>query len=131
MRPGLDRPFWEGLVRHASDSSCREIEDTSKDADGPAALGKTSSTVRERERAGIGVVGESLLLSPENGVGSRTDVMEEDGVEDGRRIRYAVSAENEALIEARGGSGFVTVTPVALGDNGDAIIGAGIVRRLR
>ena len=65
MRPELDRPLWEGLMRHVGDSSCREIGDTSKDADDPAALGKTSSTVRERERGGIGVVGESLLLSPE------------------------------------------------------------------
>ncbi len=53
--------------------------------------------------------------------------MERDGVEGGRRIRYAVSAGGEAFSDACGGSGFVTVTPVALGDKGDAIIGAGIV----
>jgi hypothetical protein len=47
-------------------------------------------------------------------------------VEGGRRIRYAVSVSEEALIDVRGGSGFVTVTPVALGDKGDAIIGAGM-----
>jgi hypothetical protein len=50
-----------------------------------------------------------------------------DGVDGGRRIRCAVPAGNEASTDARGGSGFITLTPVAFGDSGDAIIGAGIV----
>jgi hypothetical protein len=103
----------------------------SNGADDPAIFGKTSSTVRARERAGIGVVDDSLLLSPETAVWPRTAVTEEEDVEEGRRIRRAVSEWEESLIEACGGSGFVTVRPVALGDKGDAIIGAGIVRRFR
>lgn len=126
MRRELDK------LRHEGDSSCRDIEDVSNGADDPAIFGKTSSTVRARERPGIGVVDDSLLLSPEIAVWPRTAVTEEEeGVEEGRRIRRPVSEGEESLAEVCGGSGFVTVTPVALGDKGDAIIGAGIVRRLR
>jgi hypothetical protein len=108
-------------MRHEGDASCPEVEDDS------VAFEDMLSTVRARKRAGTGEGCESILLSLETADRSETEMVEGDGVEGGRRIRYAVSAGGEAFNDACGGSGFITVTPVALGDNGDAIIGAGIV----
>ena len=117
MRRELGSPFRGGLTRHGGDSSCRVADD-------PAAFEGTSSTVRARERARV--VGESIRRSARTASGPETELIEGDSLEGGRRIRYAVSVSDEALTDVRGGSGFVTVTPVALGDKGDAIIGAGI-----
>jgi|SRR5712672_2212190 len=119
MRRELGRSFREGLMRHGGDSSCLGV------AGDPAAFERASSTVRARERAGIGADCESILGSSTTTAVLRTELMEED-LEGGKRIRYAASTE-EALADTRGGSGLVTVTPVELGDNGDATIGAGIV----
>jgi len=121
MRRELGRSFREGLMRHGGDSSCRAI------ADDPAAFEGTTSTVRARERAGIGAGCESILSSSRTASGPETELIEGDGVEGGRRIRYEVSVGEEEFTDVSGGSGFVTVIPVALGDKGDAIIGAGIV----
>lgn len=113
--------FRAGLMRHGGGASRSEVEDDS------AAFEDMSSTVRARKRAGIGEGCESILLSLETADRRGTETVEGDGAEGGRRIRYKVSAGGEAFTDACGGSGFVTVTPVELGDNGDAIIGAGIV----
>jgi hypothetical protein len=121
MRRELGNTFREGLMRHGGDSSCRAV------ADDTAAIEGTSSTVRARERADNGADCESGLRSSRAASGLEIELIEEVGVEGGRRIRYAVSVGEEDLTDGRGGSGFITVTPVALGDNGDAIIGAGIV----
>lgn len=121
MRRELGKTFREGLMRHGGDSSCWAV------ADDPAAIEGTSSTVRARERADIGADCKSALRSSRTASGLETELIKGDGVEGGRRIRYAVSVGEEDLTDVGGGSGFITVTPVALGDNGDAIIGAGIV----
>lgn len=120
MRRDGGRFFREGLMRHEGDGSCTEGEDDS------VAFEIMLSTVRARKRAGTGEGCESIRLSLETADRPETETAEGDGVEGGRRIRYAVSG-GEAFSDVCGGSGFVTVTPVALGDNGDAIIGAGIV----
>jgi hypothetical protein len=105
-------------MRHGGDSSCGVTDDA-------ATFEGTSSTVRARERAVVAGC-ESIRRSARTAGGPETELIEGDSVEGGRRIRYAVSVSEEALIDVRGGSGFVTVTPVALGDKGDAIIGAGM-----
>ena len=121
MRRDGGRSFREGLMRQGGDASCSEVEDDS------VAFEDMLSTVRARRRACTGEGWESIPLSLETADLRGTETVEGDGVEGGRRIRYAVSAGGEAFTDASGGSGFVTVTPVALGDNGDAIIGGGIV----
>lgn len=125
MRPDLDRSFREGLMRHEGDSSFRGVENTSKVVDGLAALEGTSFTVRARERATF-KGGRSLVSSL---TASERTVAEPvvAGVEDGRRIRYATSVR-EVLEDGRAWSGLITEIPVELGDNGEAIIGAGVVR---
>ena len=126
MRPELDKSFREGLIRHEGDSSFGGVENTSKEADDLAASEGTSFTVRARERAAF-EGGESPLPSPKARDGTTAGPVV-GGVEDGRRIRYATSVREEALEDAGTGSGFITEMPVELGDNGEAIIGAGVVR---
>jgi len=48
-------------------------------------------------------------------------------IEDGSRMRFGVGVEGE--YDDR--SGFSTLTPVVFGDSGDAMMGAGMVRRFR
>ena len=125
MRPELGQSFREGLMRHEVDSSFRGVENTSREVDDLVAFEGTSFTVRARERAAF-EGGKSLLPSLE--ASDRTAEPIVCGVEGGRRIRYATSVREGALEDARAGSGFITEIPVELGDNGEAIIGAGVVR---
>ena len=113
-------------MRHEGVSSFRGVENTSKEADDLAAFEGTSFTVRARERAAF--EGGKSLLSPLEACDRTAAELVVDGVEDGRRIRYATSVREEALEDALAGSGFITEIPVELGDNGEAIIGAGVVR---
>jgi hypothetical protein len=126
MRPELDKSFREGLMRHEGVSSFRGVENTSKEADDLAAFEVTSSTVRARERAAF--EGGKSLLSSLEACDRTAEEPVVGGVEDGRRIRYATSVREEALEDACAGSGFITEIPVELGDSGEAIIGAGVVR---
>ncbi len=129
MRPEVDKSFREGLMRQEGDSSFNGVENTSKDADDlVAAFEGTSSTVRARERATV-KEGESLLLSPD-AAGRMVAGIEVCRVEDGRRIRCGTSVSELASEDGDTGSGLITVIPVEFGDNGEATIGAGVVRGL-
>lgn len=103
-----------------------EVDKTSDDLEEPVQGDDTASMVLERRYREIdGEVSPEGMAYPPSCL---TLEMDEDwkDVEDGIWMRCGVGVANEDRFESAS-----TETPVELGDSGEAIMGAGIVWRLR